>query len=146
MFCLISDWSRIRRGRWRKTGHQNSERDQTVQMIRWKWDFWNPWSQIWTSVQFDLFSSFDVQFYITFLIWFWIIWKWAKLELKVAQIYYVSRNQLDCTANLNFSLMCKKAKHCWALSTNFSFLFSWHFLLIMFCFLLNWSKNSNSSK
>ena len=24
-----------------------------------------------------------------------------------------SRNQLHCTANLNFGLMCKKAKHCW---------------------------------
>ena len=34
--------------------------------------------------------------------------------LKVAQINYVSRNQLHCTANLNFGLMCKKAKHCWA--------------------------------
>jgi hypothetical protein len=42
----------------------------------------------------------------------------------VAQINYVSRNQLHCAANLNFGLMCKKAKHCWALSTNFSFLFS----------------------
>ena len=36
--------------------------------------------------------------------------------------------------------MCKKAKYCWALSTNFSFLFSWYFFLIMFCFLLNWPK------
>ena len=45
-------------------------------------------------------------------------------DVKVAQINYVSRNQLHCTANLNFGLMCKKAKHCWALSTNFSFLFS----------------------
>ena len=44
--------------------------------------------------------------------------------LKVAQINYVSRIQHHCTANLNFDLMCKKAKHCWALSTNFSFLFS----------------------
>jgi hypothetical protein len=42
----------------------------------------------------------------------------------VAQINYVSRDQLHCTANLNFGLMCKKANHCWALSTNFSFLFS----------------------
>ena len=56
--------------------------------------------------------------------------------LKVAQINYISRNQLHCTANLNFGLMCKKAKHCWALSTN----------LVMFCFLLNVPKNSNSSK
>jgi len=40
--------------------------------------------------------------------------------LKVTQINYVSRNQLHSTANLNFSLMGKKAKHCWALSTNFS--------------------------
>ena len=44
--------------------------------------------------------------------------------VKVAQIDYVSRNQLHCTVNLNFGLMCKKAKYCWALSTNFSFLFS----------------------
>jgi hypothetical protein len=29
------------------------------------------------------------------------------------------RNQLHCTANLNFGFMYKKAKHCWALSTNF---------------------------
>ena len=43
---------------------------------------------------------------------------------KVALINYVSRNQIYSTANLNFGLMCKKAKHCWALSTNFSFLFS----------------------
>ena len=58
---------------------------------------------------------------------------------KVAQINYLSRNQLHCTTNLNFGWMCKKAKHCWALSTNFLFLFS----LIMFCFPLNWHKNSN---
>jgi hypothetical protein len=44
--------------------------------------------------------------------------------LKVAQINYVSRNQLHCTANLNFGLMCKKAKHCWALPTNFLILLS----------------------
>ena len=41
--------------------------------------------------------------------------------LKVAQIKHISRNQLHCPANLNFGLMCKKAKHCWALlTTNFS--------------------------
>ena len=45
-------------------------------------------------------------------------------RLKVAQTNYVSRNQLHCTANLNFGLMCKRAKHCWALPTNFSFQFS----------------------
>ena len=44
--------------------------------------------------------------------------------LKVAQINYVSTNQLHCTANLNFGLMCKKAKYCWALSTIILFLFS----------------------
>ena len=33
--------------------------------------------------------------------------------------------QINCTANLNFGLMCKKAKPCWVLSTNFLFLFSW---------------------
>jgi hypothetical protein len=44
--------------------------------------------------------------------------------VKVAQINYVSRNQLHCTANLNFGSMCKKAKHCWALSTKILFLFS----------------------
>ena len=66
--------------------------------------------------------------------------------LKVAQINYVSRNQLHCTAHLNFGLICKKAKHCWALSTNFLILFSWQFFLIMFCFLLNWRKNSNYLK
>ena len=42
------------------------------------------------------------------------------LTSKVGQINYVSRNQFHSTANLNFGLMCKKAKHCWALSTNFS--------------------------
>ena len=68
------------------------------------------------------------------------------IVVKVAQINYVSRNQLHCTANLNFGLMRKKAKHCWALSTNFLFLFSWYFFLIMFCFLLNWRKNSNYFK
>ena len=45
-----------------------------------------------------------------------------------------------------FSLVCKKAKYCWALSTNFLFLLSWYFFLIMFCFLLNWRKNSNCFK
>jgi hypothetical protein len=40
------------------------------------------------------------------------------------QINYVSRNQLNYTANLNFGLMCKKTKHCWVLSTNFSIQFS----------------------
>ena len=39
--------------------------------------------------------------------------------LKVTQINYVSRNQLHSTANLNFGLMGKNAKHCWVLSTNF---------------------------
>ena len=61
----------------------------------------------------------------------------------MAQINYVSRNQLHCKANLNFGLMYKKAKHCWGLSTNFLFLISWYLFLIMFCFLLNWRKNSN---
>jgi hypothetical protein len=28
----------------------------------------------------------------------------------VAQINYISRNQLHCTANLNFGLMCKRDK------------------------------------
>ena len=45
-------------------------------------------------------------------------------EINVAQINYVSRNQLHCTAILDFGLMYKKTKHCWALSTNFLFLFS----------------------
>ena len=36
---------------------------------------------IWTSVQFDLFPSFDVQFYITFLIWFWINLKMGKTRI-----------------------------------------------------------------
>ena len=40
--------------------------------------------------------------------------------VKVGQINYVSRNQFHSTKNLNFGLMCKKAKHCRALSTNFS--------------------------
>ena len=59
--------------------------------------------------------------------------------VKVAQINYVSRNHLHCTANLNFGLIFKKAKHCWALSTNFSFLFSWSY------FTSCWigAKNSN---
>ena len=50
-------------------------------------------------------------------------------KVKVTQINYVSRNQLHSTANLNFGLMGKKAKHCWALSTNFSILFSFFFFL-----------------
>ena len=45
--------------------------------------------------------------------------------IKVTQINYVSRNQLHSTTNLNFGLMGKKAKHCWALSTNFLVQFSW---------------------
>ena len=40
--------------------------------------------------------------------------------VKVTRINYVSRNQLHSTANLNFGLMSKKAKHCCALSTIFS--------------------------
>ena len=67
-------------------------------------------------------------------------------QIKTTQINYVSRNQLHHTENLNFGLMCKKAKHCRALSTNFYFLFSWLSFLIMFCFLLNWRKNSNYFK
>ena len=45
-------------------------------------------------------------------------------EWSLSKGGYVSQNQLHCKANLNFCLMSKKAKHCWALSTNFSFLFS----------------------
>ena len=50
----------------------------------------------------------------------------------MAQINYVSRNQNYCTANLNFGLMCKKTKHCWALSTNIFYfcsadIFSWSY-------------------
>ena len=34
--------------------------------------------------------------------------KWESwFAVKVAQINYVSRNQLHCTANVNFGLMCK---------------------------------------
>ena len=47
---------------------------------------------------------------------------------------------------MNFCLIYKKAKHCWALSANVFFLFSRYFFLIMFCFLLNWRKNSNCFK
>ena len=43
----------------------------------------------------------------------------AQSTLKLTQINYVSRNQLHPTANLNFGLMGKKAKHCGALSTLF---------------------------
>ena len=83
--------------------------------------------------------------------YFWgcfLLFSWATkntFSVKVAQIYYVSKNQLHCTANLNFDFMCKKAKHGWALSTNFLFLFIWYFFLIMFSFMLN-RQNSNSSK
>ena len=49
-------------------------------------------------------------------------------------------------SNLNFGLMYEKAKHCWALSTNILFLFSWYFFLIKFCFLMNWHKYSNYFK
>ena len=44
----------------------------------------------------------------------------GKQQLKVAQINYVSRSQLHSTANLNFDLICKKVKLCWALSFLFS--------------------------
>ena len=37
---------------------------------------------IWTSVEFDLFSSFDVQFCVTFLIWFWINLRIGKTRIK----------------------------------------------------------------
>ena len=41
---------------------------------------------------------------------FWCFdWIW---HLKVDQINFLSRNQLHCTENLNFCLMCKKVKHC----------------------------------
>ena len=66
--------------------------------------------------------------------------------IKVTQINYISRNQLYSTANLNFGSMGKKAKHCWASSTNFSVQFSWQFFLIVVCFLLNWCRNSNFFK
>ena len=75
---LFSDWSRIRWGRWCKTGYQNSKRDQTVQMFRWKWNFWNPWSQIWTLGSARPF----VQGFIYY--WQWHIWHlgldWKRLE------------------------------------------------------------------
>ena len=55
----------------------------------------------------------------------------AQIQIvKLAQINYVSRNQLHCTENLNFGLMYKKAKHCRALPTNFLFLFQLTFFLI----------------
>ena len=44
-----------------------------------------------------------------------------KHHLKVAPINYISRKQIHCTVNLSFGLICNKVKHCWALSTNFSF-------------------------
>ena len=37
--------------------------------------------------------------------------------VKVTQINYFSRNKLHSAANLNFGSICKKAKHCWALSS-----------------------------
>ena len=40
-------------------------------------------------------------------------------KVKVTQINYVSRNQLHSTASFNFGFMGRRAKHCWALSTNF---------------------------
>ena len=45
--------------------------------------------------------------------------------VKVTQINFVWRNQLHHTANLNYDLMCKKAKHCCVLSTNCFAQFSW---------------------
>ena len=45
-------------------------------------------------------------------------------KLMMDPINFVSRNQLHCAANLNFGLICRKAKQCWALSTKFSFLCS----------------------
>ena len=104
-----------------------------------------------------LFSYLLFSHTMRYFAWAWNVKRDAKYDLmskenlkrtlKVAQINYVSRNQLHCTANLNFGLMCKKAKHCWAfLSTNFSFLLSWYFFLIIICFLLYWRKNSKSSK
>jgi hypothetical protein len=74
------------------------------------WRSWNSWL---TPILPNIFAFFWSQNWRTFY------------HLKVAQINYVSRNQLHCTANLNFGSMCKTAKHCWALSTNFLFLFSW---------------------
>ena len=65
-------------------------------------------------------------------------WQWGEITfevIKVAQINYVSKNKLHCTANLNFGLMCKKAKRCWALSTNFSFLFSWSWSCFASCWI-----------
>ena len=35
----------------------------------------------------------------------------------MTQINYFSRNKLHSAANLNFGSICKKAKHCWALSS-----------------------------
>ena len=57
----------------------------------------------------------------------------------MAQINYLSRNQIHCTANLNFGLMFKKAKHCWALLTNFLILFRWvQVIVFLSCFASCW--------
>ena len=47
---------------------------------------------------------------VSTLFFFYLVFPRFDL-IKVTQINYVSRNQLHCTANSNFDLMCKKAKH-----------------------------------
>ena len=89
------------------------------------------------NIQLVIFSTSKLRWYINFGFKYFCIvsrvsvhWTLTLIvsvliaQVKVAQINYVSRNQLHSTANLNFGLMCKKAKHCMALSTNFSVQFS----------------------
>ena len=59
-------------------------------------------------------------------------------QLKVAQINYVSRNQLHCTANFKFGLMYKKAKHCIAGLCQQTFHFCYADIFIWSCFPSCW--------
>ena len=94
-----------------KTGHGPLENNNS-QLVLVIW----PCSHVWNACEGEVFKSrvlVKCPYCRQDLASVKPIWILARvMELKVAQINYVSRNQLHCTENLNFGLMCKKAKHC----------------------------------
>ena len=92
---------------------------------------------------FDMYSlaSNQVGDYFKFL------WPFQKTwALKTAQFNYISRNQLHCTANLNFGLMCKKAKHCWGFVNDHFISIQLIVFLDLVLLLAELAKNSNYFK
>ena len=69
-----------------------------------------------------------------------------SIFLKVAQIKYVSRNKLHCTANLNFGLMYKKAKHCFFIFVQLIYFLDYVLLLAELAKKLKLLQNSCIAK